>query len=311
MPAEATLDEDGLTPAPAAIDLQAEYRESGVAGILEELDRELVGLRPVKQRLAEIAAFLIVERARKSLGLSQETPTLHMSFTGNPGTGKTTVAMRMANILHRLGYCRKGHLVSVTRDDLVGQYIGHTAPKTKDVLKRAMGGVLFIDEAYYLYKPDNERDYGQEAIEILLQVMENNREDLVVILAGYADRMDTFFASNPGFRSRIAHHIDFPDYDNGELLAIAESQLAAHNYRFSPQARDVMADYIERRRAQAHFANARSIRNALDRSRLRQANRLFSKNTGLVTADDLSTIEAVDISVSRVFRHQNPEEGSS
>jgi probable Rubsico expression protein CbbX len=255
----------------------------------------------VKQRIREIAALLIVERARKTLGLSHEAPTLHMSFTGNPGTGKTTVAMRMASILYRLGYVRKGHLVSATRDDLVGQYIGHTAPKTKDVLKRAMGGVLFIDEAYYLYRPDNERDYGQEAIEILLQVMENNREDLVVILAGYADRMDRFFQSNPGFRSRIAHHIDFPDYDDGELLSIADSLLAAQNYRLDEGASGIMADYIERRRNQPHFANARSIRNALDRARLRQANRLFSTATGPVTADDLSTIRAEDIAASRVF----------
>jgi probable Rubsico expression protein CbbX len=286
---------------PATVDLAAEYRNSGVAEVLDELDRELVGLRPVKQRIREIAALLIVERARKTLGLSHEAPTLHMSFTGNPGTGKTTVAMRMASILYRLGYVRKGHLVSVTRDDLVGQYIGHTAPKTKDVLKRAMGGVLFIDEAYYLYRPDNERDYGQEAIEILLQVMENNREDLVVILAGYADRMDRFFQSNPGFRSRIAHHIDFPDYDNDELLSIADSLLAAQNYRLDEEASGMMADYIERRRSQPHFANARSIRNALDRARLRQANRLFSTATGPVTADDLSTIRAEDIAASRVF----------
>jgi probable Rubsico expression protein CbbX len=292
--------EPGTTP-PATVDLAAEYRNSGVAEVLDELDRELVGLRPVKQRIREIAALLIVERARKTLGLTHEAPTLHMSFTGNPGTGKTTVAMRMASILYRLGYVRKGHLVSVTRDDLVGQYIGHTAPKTKDVLKRAMGGVLFIDEAYYLYRPDNERDYGQEAIEILLQVMENNREDLVVILAGYADRMDRFFQSNPGFRSRIAHHIDFPDYDNGELLSIADSLLAAQNYRLDEEASGMMADYIERRRSQPHFANARSIRNALDRARLRQANRLFSTATGPVTADDLSIIRAEDIAASRVF----------
>lgn len=283
------------------VNLGEEFRNSGVAEILEELDRELVGLKPVKQRIREIAALLIVERARKSMGLAHETPTLHMSFTGNPGTGKTTVAMKMAGLLHRLGYVRKGHLVSVTRDDLVGQYIGHTAPKTKEVLKRAMGGVLFIDEAYYLYRPDNERDYGQEAIEILLQVMENNRDDLVVVLAGYADRMDKFFTSNPGFRSRIAHHIDFPDYEDAELFSIAETMLGQQSYVLDEAAKAAMREYIARRRTQPHFANARSIRNALDRARLRQANRLFETSTGPLDADALSTISDVDIRASRVF----------
>ena len=207
----------------------------------------------------------------------------------------------MAGLLHRLGYIRKGHLVSVTRDDLVGQYIGHTAPKTREVLKKAMGGVLFIDEAYYLYKPDNERDYGQEAIEILLQVMENNRDDLVVIMAGYADRMDRFFSANPGFRSRIAHHIEFPDYSDGELLRISRTMLEAQNYRFDTAAEQAMADYIALRRAQPHFANARSIRNALDRARLRQANRLFESADGPLDAEALSTITAADIRASRVF----------
>jgi probable Rubsico expression protein CbbX len=283
------------------VNLAEEFQNSGVAEILEELDRELVGLKPVKQRIREIAALLIVERARKSMGLAHETPTLHMSFTGNPGTGKTTVAMKMAGLLHRLGYVRKGHLVSVTRDDLVGQYIGHTAPKTREVLKRAMGGVLFIDEAYYLYRPDNERDYGQEAIEILLQVMENNRDDLVVILAGYADRMDKFFTSNPGFRSRIAHHIDFPDYEDAELFLIAERMLSQQNYTFDEAAKTAMQEYIRHRRSQPHFANARSIRNALDRARLRQANRLFETSTGPLDANALSTISEVDIRASRVF----------
>lgn len=292
---------------PTAIDLREEYNKSGVAEVLDELDRELVGLKPVKQRIREIAAMLIVERARKAMGLSHETPTLHMNFAGNPGTGKTTVALRMANILHRLGYVRKGHLVSVTRDDLVGQYIGHTAPKTKEILKKAMGGVLFIDEAYYLYRPDNERDYGQEAIEILLQVMENNREDLVVILAGYADRMDKFFESNPGFRSRIAHHIEFPDYSEEELLKIADGMLAQQTYHFDDEAHDLMQRYIRLRRQQPHFANARSIRNALDRARLRQANRLFSTATGPVTAEELSTIMAEDLKVSRVFTMGIPD----
>jgi len=285
---------------PTHVDLAADFRDSGVAEVLDELDRELVGLKPVKQRIRETAALLIVDRARRRLGLTQNTPTLHMSFTGNPGTGKTTVALRMADILHRLGYVRKGHLVSVTRDDLVGQYIGHTAPKTKDVLKKAMGGVLFIDEAYYLYRPDNERDYGQEAIEILLQVMENQRDDLVVILAGYADRMEKFYQSNPGFRSRIAHHIDFPDYTDGELLAIAESMLDDQNYRLDTEAQKAMADYIALRRTQPHFANARSIRNALDRARLRQANRLFN-TSGPIDAGELSRIAASDIRASRVF----------
>ena len=287
--------------APTSVDLRAEFERSGVKEVLAELDRDLIGLAPVKKRIRETAALLLVERARRNMGLAHEAPTLHMSFTGNPGTGKTTVALRMADLLHRLGYIRKGHLVSVTRDDLVGQYIGHTAPKTKEILKRAMGGVLFIDEAYYLYRPENERDYGQEAIEILLQVMENQRDDLVVILAGYAERMDRFFESNPGFRSRIAHHIDFPDYTDEELLRIAENMLGQQSYLFDKSARKAMANYITRRRGQPHFANARSIRNALDRARLRQANRLFETAKGPLDAAALSTISAEDITASRVF----------
>lgn len=286
--------------APAAIDLSAEFRDAGVGEVLAALDHDLVGLAPVKRRVREIAALLLVDRVRQRLGLAIEHPSLHMSFTGNPGTGKTTVAMRMAEILHRLGYSRRGHVVAVTRDDLVGQYIGHTAPKTKEVLKRAMGGVLFIDEAYYLYRPENEKDYGQEAIEILLQVMENQRDDLVVILAGYADRMEKFFESNPGMKSRIAHHVDFPDYDNAELTEIAARMLAGWNYRFDAGAQAAFADYVELRRTKPHFANARSIRNALDRMRLRQALRLFESGE-LVDADTLATITEADVRASRHF----------
>ena len=288
--------------APLTVDLLADFESSGARDVLEELDRELIGLKPVKDRIRETAALLLVERARKSLGLLHTTPTLHMSLTGNPGPSKSTVALKMAGLLHRLGYVRKGHLVSVTRDDLVGQYIGHTAPKTKEVLKRAMGGVLFIDEAYYLYRPDNERDYGQEAIEILLQIMENMRDDLVVIMAGYADRMESFFQSNPGFRSRIAHHIEFPDYSDEELLRIVKLMLAAQNYTLTSEAEDAFATYIRLRRNQPHFANARSIRNAFDRARLRQANRLFQDAKGAMSAADLSRIEASDITASRVFQ---------
>ena len=289
-----------MTEDKVLIDLKADIEQTGVAEVLDRLDRELVGLAPVKQRIREIAALLVVERARASLGLATEHPTLHMSFTGNPGTGKTTVALRMAEILHKLGYSRRGHLVSVTRDDLVGQYIGHTAPKTKDVIKKAMGGVLFIDEAYYLYRPENERDYGQESIEILLQVMENNRDDLVVILAGYADRMARFFESNPGFRSRITHHIDFPDYGDEELMVIADRMLEQQNFRFDDAARAAFAQYIPLRREQPHFANARSIRNALDRMRLRLAHRIFTA-APLVSREDLMTIREADVRASRVY----------
>jgi len=275
--------------------------ESRVEAILDTLDRDLIGLAPVKTRIRDIAALLVVDKLRAELGLAAEGPSLHMSFTGNPGTGKTTVAMRMAEILHGLGYVRKGHLVAVTRDDLVGQYIGHTAPKTREVLKRAMGGVLFIDEAYYLYRPENERDYGQEAIEILLQTMENQRDDLVVIFAGYPSRMETFFKSNAGLSSRIAHHIDFPDYDAAELLQIADRMLEARSYRFGDDARDAFAEYLHRRIARPHFANARSVRNALDRIRLRQASRLVNERDRALTRNDLTTILPADIRASRLF----------
>jgi len=306
-PATAIIGAPGATgaPPPAAaadrVDLKALLADSNVTEVLDELDAELIGLKPVKARIRDIAALLLVERARKQVGLVGGSPSLHMSFTGNPGTGKTTVAMRMAQILHRLGYVRKGHLVAVTRDDLVGQYIGHTAPKTKEILKKAMGGVLFIDEAYYLYRPENERDYGQEAIEILLQVMENQRDDLVVILAGYADRMETFFRSNPGLSSRIAHHLDFPDYRPEELEVIAERMLETMQYRLSPSAVAALHEYIPLRTKPPHFANARSIRNALDRARLRQANRLFAQKGPLLDRDALMTIEGEDLRASRVF----------
>ncbi len=275
--------------------------QSQVEAVLDELEQDLVGLAPVKARIRDIAALLVVDKLRAAHGLAAQSPSLHMCFSGNPGTGKTTVALRMAEILHRLGYIRKGHLVAVTRDDLVGQYIGHTAPKTKEVLKKAMGGVLFIDEAYYLYRPENERDYGQEAIEILLQVMENQRNDLVVILAGYKDRMDTFFKSNPGMSSRIAHHLDFPDYAVPELLHIGDKMLGQQHYRFGEGARQVFDEYLQRRLQQPHFANARSVRNALDRARLRQASRLFDDRDRVLTHEDLTTIEAQDIRASRLF----------
>jgi probable Rubsico expression protein CbbX len=286
--------------APATVDLSAIAAEAGVEDALASLDRDLIGLAPVKDRLREIAALLVVDRARERMGWSRVAPTLHMCFTGNPGTGKTTVAMRLAEILHRLGSVRRPNLVAVTREHLVGEWVGHTAPKTRKVLERARGGVLFVDEAYALYRPENERDYGQEAVEILLQAMEDERGELVVVLAGYRPRMETFFQCNPGLASRIAHHVDFPDYGPDELLAIADLFLARLAYELGPGAREALREYVVRRMAQPRFANARSIRNALDRARLRQARRLL-RGGGAVDARALATISAEDLRQSRVM----------
>jgi probable Rubsico expression protein CbbX len=299
VPAAGAAPLDGAARARTVTEVLAQAQAGAV---IDELEGDLIGLAPVKSRIRDIAALLVIDKLRMNLGLQAQAPSLHMSFTGNPGTGKTSVALRMAEILHRLGYVRQGHLVAVTRDDLVGQYIGHTAPKTKEVLKKSMGGVLFIDEAYYLYRPENERDYGQEAIEILLQAMENQRDDLVVIVAGYKDRMDAFFRSNPGLSSRIAHHLDFPDYPAGDLLRIADKMLERQNYRFGAGARAAFEEYLEHRIPQPHFANARSVRNALDRARLRQASRLFADKEREFTRDDLATIAEPDIRASRVFK---------
>ena len=295
------MEEIVKAPDNTIVNLQEEYDKTEIQKIIDNLEADLIGLVPVKSRIREIAALLLVDRLRKNLGLMSSSPGLHMSFTGSPGTGKTTVGLKMADILYKLGYIRKGHLLTVTRDDLVGQYIGHTAPKTKEVLKKAMGGVLFIDEAYYLYKPDNERDYGSEAIEILLQVMENQRDDLVVILAGYKERMDIFYESNPGLASRIANHVHFPDYSADELLEISKMMLEEQQYKFSAEAESVFLDYIKLRMEQPLFANARSVKNALDRARMRQANRIFELGDRALTKVDLVTLVPDDILQSRLF----------
>jgi probable Rubsico expression protein CbbX len=299
--AEQQAAEANRLPDDAVVDLAAERQEVGIDEVLEKLDRDLVGLEPVKSRISEIAALLLVDKVRERFGISTTRPNLHMSFTGSPGTGKTTVAMRMADLLYKLGYLRKGHLVSVTRDDLVGQYVGHTAPKTKEVIKRAMGGVLFIDEAYYLYRAENERDYGQESIEILLQIMENNRDDIVVIMAGYADRMSTFFKANPGMSSRIAHHIDFPDFTIDELEQIGAMMTEQLGYQLSKPAEKALREYLELRVEQPRFANARSVRNAVERARLRQARRLVEGEHTKVDREALTTLDAEDFEASRVF----------
>jgi probable Rubsico expression protein CbbX len=282
-------------PPEATVSFAAERAASGIDDILTALDTELVGLGPVKSRIREIAALLLVVRVRQMFGLSSTRPNLHMCFTGDPGVGKTTVGMRMAELLQRLGYLDSGHLVAAMRNDLVGEYIGQTAPKTKKLLDRAKGGVLFIDEAYYLHRTDSEKDYGQEAIEILLQVMENERHDLVVILAGYKDRMDAFFESNPGMSSRIAHHLDFANYELGELDAIGRLMLEQESYYLSEDAGLVFREYLTRRMQQPWFANARTVRNTLERARLRHANRMIAEPDRAWSRDDLMRIEAVDI----------------
>jgi probable Rubsico expression protein CbbX len=290
---------DALAPGDT-VDLGRVRREAGVDDVLDALDHELVGLAPVKERLRELAALLVVDRVRERFGVTTDRPTLHMCFTGNPGTGKTTVAQRIGDLLRGLGYLRRGHLVTATRDDLVGQYVGHTAPKTKEIVGKARGGVLFVDEAYYLHRPGNERDYGGEAIEILLQAMESHRDDLVVVLAGYADRMATFFEANPGMQSRIAHHVDFPDFTADELVTIAEGMVAEQGLAFSSEAHEALREYLALRREQPWFAGARSVRNALDRARMRHARRL-GEGGGEVGLRELTTIEAPDLRASRVF----------
>jgi probable Rubsico expression protein CbbX len=308
-PEEYDVDEDEADPVvKEKADLANALNQTNVIEVLDQLDRELIALAPVKTRIREIAALLLIDKLRSEVGLASERPSLHMSFTGNPGTGKTTVALKMAQVLHRLGYIAEPRVVACTRDDLVGQYVGHTAPKTKEVLRRAYGGVLFIDEAYYLYKPENERDYGGEAIEILLQVMEAERDQLVVIFAGYQDRMDTFFRSNPGLSSRVAHHIDFPDYDVGELMEIANLMMDHQNYRFGSGAEEAFREYLERRVKRPRFAHGRSVRNSIDRARLRQANRLFADGTGELTREQLMTISPDDIKQSSVFAEDHEPE---
>jgi probable Rubsico expression protein CbbX len=290
-----------LLPPDATVTLSAERAASGVDDVSASLDRELIGLMPVKQKVDEIASLLLVDRVRQRFGLSAPRPNLHMCFTGEPGTGKTTVALKMADLLHRLGYLESGHLVHAMRDDLVGEFIGHTAPKTKRVLERAMGGVLFIDEAYYLYRASDSKDYGQECIEILLQVMENDRDKLVVVFAGYKDRMDEFFECNPGLSSRIAHHLDFAPYQVDELVAIGRGMLDQSSYYLSDEAEAAFRQYLTIRIQQPRFANARSVRNELERARLRHAHRLATDPAASRSRDDLMRLEALDILASPVF----------
>ena len=295
-------------PLDATVTFAAERRDAGIDEVLDALDADMVGLVPVKKKVQEVAALLLVDRARNRFGLEAPRPNLHMCFTGPPGTGKTTVAMRMADLLHRLGYLEQGQLVHAMRDDLVGEYIGQTAPKTKRILDRAMGGVLFIDEAYYLYRDNDSKDYGQEAIEILLQVMENERDKLVVILAGYKDRMDTFFGSNPGMSSRIAHHLDFAAYEVGELAAIARLMLKQTRYYLSEEAEEAFRHYITRQMDDPRFANARSVRNELERARLRHAHRLTSYPDRNWTRDDLMRIEPADIAADHAELLAEPQQ---
>jgi probable Rubsico expression protein CbbX len=284
-----------LLPDDSTVTLSAARAAAGIDQVFENLERELIGLVPVKDRVREIGSLLLVDQVRQQFGLLAPRPNLHMCFTGAPGTGKTTVALRMAEMLHRLGYLSGGQLVHAMRNDLVGEFIGQTAPKTKKVLESAMGGVLFIDEAYYLHRANDSRDYGQEVIDILLQVMENKRDQFVVVLAGYKDRMETFFTSNPGMRSRIAHHLDFADYQIDELVAIGRLMLQQSSYYLSQDAERAFRDYLKGQVHLPDFGNARSVRNELERARLRHARRLAADPHRAWTREDLMRLEAADI----------------
>jgi probable Rubsico expression protein CbbX len=288
-------------PPDALVTFEDERKAAAIDDVFAALDRELIGLVPVKKQVEEIGSLLLVDRVRQRFGLMAPRPNLHMCFTGAPGTGKTTVGLLMADLLHQLGYLEQGQLVHVMRDDLVGEYVGQTAPKTRRVLDRAMGGVLFIDEASALYQPDNSRDFGLESIEILLQVMENQRDKFIVVLAGYKDRMDTFFESNPGMRSRVAHHLDFADYSVDELVAIGRLMLERASYYLSDDAVLAFRRYLTVRMQQPQFANARSVRNELERARLRHAHRLAADGLRRWGRDDLMRLEADDIFASDAF----------
>ena len=273
--------------------------KEGVQDILSKLDYDLIGLMPVKARVREIASLLVVDKMRLKLGLETSVPSLHMGFTGAPGTGKTTVALRMGQILQRMGYCRSGHVVVATRDDLVGQYVGHTAPKTKEMVKKAMGGILLVDEAYYLYNAANDRDYGQESIEILLNVMENNKEDIIVVLAGYKDRMDAFYSFIPGMNSRIGNHIEFPNYEVEELVEIGKVMCRDLEYNLSDGAYGALKAFMGARMTMPFFANARTVRNAIDLARMSAAIRIFNEkmspgSDGMVSEQELMTITGAD-----------------
>jgi probable Rubsico expression protein CbbX len=288
-------DDQGLLPPDALVSFAALRAESGIDDVLASLDRELVGLQPVKTKIREIASLLLVSQVRERFGLMAPRPSLHMCFTGSPGTGKTTVGLRMADLLHRLGYLDQGHVVAAMRDDLVGEYIGHTAPRTKQIVNEAIGGVLFIDEAYHLHRAENAQDYGKEVIEILLQMMENDRDKIVLILAGYKDRMDAFFEVNPGMRSRIAHHLDFADYDLEELESIGELMLGQSSYYLSDEAVKVLRDFLGVRMNQPKFAHGRTVRNALERAEFLHASRLIADAERPWSRDDLMRLEDVDL----------------
>jgi probable Rubsico expression protein CbbX len=280
-----------------AIDIRDCYVQTGIEDILHSLDKELVGLKSVKNRMREISSVLLFDRIREIQELPVLNSSLHMAFTGRPGTGKTSVAGKIALVLRNLGYLTKGHITNVTREDLVGQYVGHTAPKTREQLQKARGGILFIDEAHHLYKPDNERDYGAEAIELLLQVMENQRDDLIIIFGGTKNKLEGFFNSNPGVSSRIGNHVDFPDYNVSELTEITEFVLNNENrYKFKSDTLEVLIFYLTQLVKFPAFANVRTVKIFLNQLLSYQAIRVEKtlSNTGTLDYEALVNIKKED-----------------
>ena len=280
-----------------SIDIKECYKQTGISDILNTLDQELVGLKTVKNRVREISSVLLFDRIREIQELPVLNSSLHMAFTGRTGTGKTSVATKIALVLRSLGYLTKGHLTNVTREDLVGQYVGHTAPKTREQLQKAKGGILFIDEAYQLYKPDNERDYGAEAIELLLQVMENQRDDLIIIFAGAKDKLEKFFNSNPGVSSRIGNHINFNDYTTSELVEITKFLLHNDNrYKFNDETIKILEFYLDQFTKFPAFSNVRTIKVFLNQLFSYQSIRIENTliNTGKLDYESLVTIKKED-----------------
>merc|ERR1711988_180321 len=268
-----------------------------VIQVIDDLDNELIGLKPVKDKMRRYAGQMLSQQIRKDAGVRAEIPPLHHVFTGNPGTGKTTVAMKMGELYREMGFINSGHTVQATRADLVGQYIGHTGPKTKEMITRSFGGILFIDEAYGLYKEDS-RDYGSEVLEMLVKFMDTTpNSDFVIILAGYRNLMTKMLNANLNLMSRMGNWIDFPDYNDDELLEISQLLANTYGYNYDNDAQDTFKEFMRIRKEFPYFSNARTVRNCMERARRIAATRILNDaldNGTKYTMDEIQTFQPGD-----------------